>query len=60
MSDDVNEAVALLTKKLTQILDEMAPEKTIQNRLHYAPWLSKETKQKMRERDISQKKAQKT
>ena len=41
---DVNEAAELLVDKLTKVLDEMAPVKTIQTRNKYALWLSEETK----------------
>ena len=55
MCEDVDEAASILTKKLTQILDTMAPVRTVQIRSHYADWLSPETKQLMKERDSAQK-----
>ena len=57
LCEDVNLAVRLLNEKLTMILDEMAPVKTIQVRNNYAPWLSTATKELMRERDIAQHRA---
>ena len=57
MSDNVEQAVNLLTNNLKLILDEMAPVKTIQMRTHYAPWLSKETKQLLQERNNAHKTA---
>ena len=53
--DDVENAVKLLTSKLTFILDTMAPIKTIQMRKKYAPWLSPTTLGLMKERDTLQK-----
>jgi len=57
LSSDVNEAVGLLTRKLTTALDKYAPIKTIQIRKHYAPWLSEETKLLMQERNRAQQAA---
>ena len=57
LCQDVNEAVTLFTDRITHILDTMAPVKTFQMRSNYAPWLSQETKQLMRERDIAQHRA---
>ena len=54
MSDNVDQAVNLLTQHLTFILDEMAPIKTIQMRTNYAPWLSKQTKILIQERNHAQ------
>ena len=51
--NDVNEAVDILTNKLTKILDEMAPVRTYQVRCKYAPWLSESTKTLMKQRDIA-------
>ena len=48
LSENVDDAVALLTEKLTYILDEVAPMRTIQVRTRYAPWLSKRTIQLMK------------
>ena len=41
---DVNLAAEILTTKLSEILDIMAPVKKFQTRTNYAPWMSKETK----------------
>ena len=60
LCDDLDIAVNMVTNKLNLILDEMAPEKMIQVRTHYAPWMSKETKEKIRERNLAQKKASET
>ena len=57
LTSDVNEAVGLLTRKLTAALDKYAPLKTIQICKHYAPWLSEETKLLMQERNRAQQAA---
>ena len=57
---DVDDAVELLSRKLTGILDEMAPMKTFQVRTCYSPWLSKETVRLMKVRDELQKLASET
>ena len=54
---NVNTAAEFLTKKLTEILDDMAPVKKIQSRANYAPGLSKETKLLKKEREVAQEKA---
>ena len=41
---NVDTASEILTKKLTEVLDEMAPIRKIQTRTSYAPWLSEEAK----------------
>ena len=46
MTEDVEETVLIVTEKLTTILNDMAPVKCIQTKAKYAPWLSKETKDK--------------
>ena len=46
-----------LTNKLTLLLDQVAPVRTVQTRTRYAPWLSKETKASMKTRDTAQKQA---
>ena len=56
-SSDVNEAVELMTKKLTSVLDQFAPVRIIQVRSRYAPWLTEEVKTKMVERDRAQQAA---
>ena len=58
--DNVDQALKILNDSLTQILDIMAPIKTIQIRENYAPWLSSEIKQKMADRDEAQKIAAQT
>ena len=40
---DIDTAVNLVSTKLNNILDEMAPVKVIQVRSHYALWMSEET-----------------
>ena len=50
----VDSAVNILTTKLTQILDKLAPIKTIQIRTNYSPWLSERTKDLMTERNSAQ------
>ena len=57
MTEDVEEAVKIVTEKLTSILDIMAPIKTIQTRAKFAPWLSEDTKRKIHLRNQAQKKA---
>ena len=51
--DKVEDAIELLTSKISKILDEMAPVKVIQNRKYYAPWLSVYTKELMKVRDVA-------
>ena len=55
LSSDVEEAVKMFTKKVTEILDEMAPMKSIQIRSNYSPWLCKDTLDLMKARDEVQK-----
>ena len=57
LSDDVDEAVAILTMKLTELMQRFCPMKTIQIRKNYAPWLSKHMKCCLLERDKLQKRA---
>ena len=57
---DVDKAVKLLSNKITTILDQMAPMKTVQVRTNYNPWLSQQTKDLMIERDRLQKSAAET
>ena len=52
---DIDIAVNLFTSKITFILDQMAPVKTFQTTSKYCPWLSKETKEIITERNNSQK-----
>ena len=53
-SGDVDEAVDIFTKKLTSILDVMAPVKKFQVKTKYAAWLSDESKDRIKERDEAQ------
>ena len=53
-SEDVDEAVSLLTAKLNSILDIMAPVKTFQTNSKDCPWLSGKTKILILERNKAQ------
>ena len=55
LCQDVNQASQMLSSKLGNILDVMAPIKTIQIRTNYAPWLSDSTKKLLNERNAAQK-----
>ena len=55
--EDPSQAAALLTSKLTDILDQMAPIKTFQVRTKYAPWMSQNTKELLKERNLAQETA---
>ena len=55
--NDVNDAACCLTDKLTNILDSMAPIKSIQIRSNYVHGLSNETKQLQKERNLAQQRA---
>ena len=55
--DDVDAAVEVFTKKLTAILDRMAPVKKFQVRSKYAAWLSEKTKSQIKDRDAAQQAA---
>ena len=57
---EVDTAVKLLSEKITTILDNMAPMRTVQIRTNYNPWLSQQTKDLMEERDSLHKKAAET
>ena len=57
LSEDVNQAVKLMSNKITRELDSMAPMRTVQIRTNYAPWLSQETKDLMSNRDDLQSRA---
>ena len=37
---DVNQAAKLLVSKMCDVLDQIAPVRTIQTKSRYAPWLS--------------------
>ena len=58
--DDVELAISLLTRKLSDILDVMAPVKVVQNRKCYAPWLSVNTKELIKVRNEALEKAHST
>ena len=60
LSDNVNQAVKLMSDKITTVLDSMAPMRTVQVRTNYAPWLSQDTKHMMSERDSLQRRAART
>ena len=60
MCQSPTQAAELLTRKLTYILDTMAPVRTIQVRTKYAAWLSDQTKAMLKSRDASQAKAART
>ena len=53
-SNDVDQAVDIFTKKLTDILDKMAPVKKFQIRSNYAAWITEDTKAKIVDRDLAQ------
>ena len=57
---DVNHATEMLVKKLTDILDVLAPVKTIQIRSNYVPGISETTKLLQNERNLAQEKAAET
>ena len=54
MCQDPSTATELLTKKLTDLLDSMAPIRTIQVRSKYAAWLSEQTKALLKQRDSAE------
>ena len=57
---DVDNAVEMLTTKLNSVLDELAPIRTFQTRVNYAPWLSEGTKFLKKQREEAQEKAART
>ena len=57
---NVEEAAKLLTDKVTDVLDDMAPIKKFQTRTNYAPWLNDDTKHLIAERNAAQRKASET
>ena len=59
LTEDVDEAVKILSERLLHILDEAAPMKTIQVRTKYAPWLSRQTVELIKERNNLQREASK-
>ena len=56
-SADVDVAVELFTNKFKHVLNEHAPWIVFQQRKHFHPWLTEETKQQMQERDTWKTKA---
>ena len=52
-SESPDEAAEILTRKITSVLDHMAPIRTIQVRRRYAPWLSDKTKELIKERNVA-------
>ena len=56
-TESVDLAVQLFSDKLTTILDQLAPIKTVQTRTRYAPWLSQSTKLLIEKRDQAQSRA---
>ena len=50
-TEDLDQAVDLLTQKLNYVLDQHAPWILFQLRKNYSPWLTDETKDLMRQRD---------
>ena len=55
--ESVDAAVQLFSEKLTRILDQLAPIKTVQTRTRYTPWLSQPTKLLIEQRDQAQSRA---
>ena len=53
----MNVATEKLVSKLTNILDELAPIKTIQTRSKCVPWLEEDTKDLQKKRNATQEKA---
>ena len=58
--ENVESAAELFTNKLNNILNKMAPVKKFQVRSNYAPWMSDQTKEKIKTRDAAQQKASET
>ena len=54
---DPNKAVCILNEKLKDILDRLAPIRSIQVRSNYVPGLSDQTKTLQTERNLAQQKA---
>ena len=54
---DIDMAVDIFTRKLTDILDIMAPIRRFQIRTKYAAWVTVDTKSKMKDRDMAQQTA---
>ena len=58
--EDANTAAEYLTNELNRVLDRWAPVKKVQIRPKYRPWISKETKILMKQRDYAQELASQT
>ena len=58
--ENANEAAENLSKNLCEALDRWAPVKKIQVKPNYRPWISKETKSLMNQRDYAQELASRT
>ena len=58
-SENVEVATEIFTKKITKILDVMAPVKSVQVKTRYAPWLSATLKEAMKEKTKPSKYLQK-
>ena len=56
----MNLAVSKLEETICKIMDELAPMKTMQSRTKYNNWLSEDTKNEMKLRDIARKIAKET
>lgn len=50
---NISVAVDIFTIKIKTSLDKYAPTKTTEYRRNHAEWLSEETKEEMKERDLS-------
>ena len=57
LCNNVDDAVNLMSDKIRFILDAMAPLKTIQVRTNYNPWISDDTKDMIKQRNILHKRA---
>ena len=55
METEVNKAVDLFTNKINGILDQMAPVKKFQTSTKFCPWLTKETRELIKQRNEAQK-----
>ena len=60
MCENPTQAADILTRKLSEILDILAPVKTIQIHTKYAAWLSDATKEMLKLRNEAQAKASQT
>ena len=56
-SNDIEEASAIFSDIFGSILNRHAPLRTVQVRSNYVPWISSETKQLQKIRDITRKEA---